>query len=263
MEGVERASRSAEVDAGLRMSDAETIGPPLANYLAMQIREGRYPVGSLLPPEHELGRVHGLSRYAVREAMSRLQEMGLVQKRRGLGTTVVAARPREDHLYRLSTIADLASYARGTDFLIQSREMVTSHPELESVFHADGGDHRWLRLAGIRHLASSREAISIDIAYLREDFSDVTALGRTLSANLFVLVENQFHIRMDRIEQEIIADLARPQDAAALGIRTGDAMLVVARRFFHQDEPLVLTMSRHPSQKFRYVSSFSVAAQGD
>ncbi len=248
------------IESGLKMSDSEVINPPLANYICTQIREGRYPLGSLLPPEHELARVHGLSRYAVREAMTRLQDIGMVDKRRGLGTRVVAVAPREDHLYRLSTVADLASYAHGTDFLIQTRELVDRHPELDDVFHVGDGQHRWVRLEGVRHLARSHETISIDIAYLREDYSDIPALGRTLSANLFVLVENQFAIRMDRIEQEVVADLARSRDAAALGCAVGDAMLIVARRFFHQDEPIVMTMSRHPSSKFRYVSTFNIGA---
>ena len=60
----------------------------LADDLAEDIIAGRYPVGSMLPSETELCERYDVSRYTVREAIRRIQSVGLVSTRQGLGTRV-------------------------------------------------------------------------------------------------------------------------------------------------------------------------------
>jgi DNA-binding FadR family transcriptional regulator len=57
------------------------------------IVSGRYPSGSLLPPEPVLCQSFDVSRSVVREAMKALEEKGLVRARQGHGTTIT---PPED-----------------------------------------------------------------------------------------------------------------------------------------------------------------------
>ncbi len=52
------------------------------------IVSGRYPSGSLLPPEPALCRSFDVSRSVVREALKALEEKGLVHARQGHGTTI-------------------------------------------------------------------------------------------------------------------------------------------------------------------------------
>jgi GntR family transcriptional regulator len=52
------------------------------------IHEGTFAPGSQLPPEIELMRLLGVSRTTLREALKRLEEQGLIVRRRGLGTYV-------------------------------------------------------------------------------------------------------------------------------------------------------------------------------
>ena len=67
----------------------------LANALAAElvgrIVTGEFPSGSALPPEPALCERFSVSRTVVREAVKMLQEKGLVQVRRGTGTTVTPA----------------------------------------------------------------------------------------------------------------------------------------------------------------------------
>jgi DNA-binding FadR family transcriptional regulator len=60
------------------------------NVLVDGIVSGRYPSGSLLPPEPELCRSFDVSRAVVREALKMLEEKGLARARQGHGTTVTA-----------------------------------------------------------------------------------------------------------------------------------------------------------------------------
>jgi DNA-binding FadR family transcriptional regulator len=56
--------------------------------IALAIVRGDYPQGNLLPSESELGRRCDVSRPLVREALSRLANLGLVETRHGIGSYV-------------------------------------------------------------------------------------------------------------------------------------------------------------------------------
>ena len=56
--------------------------------LAGELLRGRYPVGSRLPPERELAVQFGTSRSTLREAIRRLESLGLLKARRGSGLEV-------------------------------------------------------------------------------------------------------------------------------------------------------------------------------
>src|SRR5689334_7049885 len=62
----------------------------VVNVLVDGIVSGRYPSGSLLPPEPELCQSLDVSRSVVREAMKALEEKGLVHARQGHGTAVTS-----------------------------------------------------------------------------------------------------------------------------------------------------------------------------
>jgi DNA-binding FadR family transcriptional regulator len=60
----------------------------VVSVLADAIVSGRYPSGSLLPPEPALCQSFDVSRSVVREALKALEEKGLVHARQGHGTTI-------------------------------------------------------------------------------------------------------------------------------------------------------------------------------
>ena len=67
------------------------LASALAGELVERIVKGEYPSGTALPPEPALCERFSVSRTVVREAVKMLQEKGLVQVRRGSGTTVTPA----------------------------------------------------------------------------------------------------------------------------------------------------------------------------
>lgn len=73
--------------------DALAGRPPRLSVVLVQVLvegivSGRYPSGSLLPPEPMLCQSFDVSRSVVREALKALEEKGLVRARQGHGTTV-------------------------------------------------------------------------------------------------------------------------------------------------------------------------------
>lgn len=65
----------------------------LAQFLREQIKQGQWPVGGRLPTEQELSRAHGVGVNTVRRAVDALSQEGLLQRRQGSGTFVLALPP--------------------------------------------------------------------------------------------------------------------------------------------------------------------------
>jgi GntR family transcriptional repressor for pyruvate dehydrogenase complex len=75
-------SGTPSLKIGARLSEQ------LADALAMGIRDGQLPPGQRLPTEAALVARFGVSRTVVREALSRLRTLGLVESRQGSGAFV-------------------------------------------------------------------------------------------------------------------------------------------------------------------------------
>ncbi|WP_245888742.1 FadR/GntR family transcriptional regulator [Halomonas denitrificans] len=80
-----------------RVTREGSLSQAVVEQLERRIASGEAPVGSKLPTESELCEAFGVSRTVVREAITHLKSLGLVETRRGVGTTVLrseAAEPR-------------------------------------------------------------------------------------------------------------------------------------------------------------------------
>ncbi|MCL4744142.1 MAG: FadR family transcriptional regulator [Burkholderiaceae bacterium] len=66
----------------------QRLGDQVYDALAVQIAEGRYPVGSRLPSELDLAKQFGVSRPVLRQALARMRSEGLVVARQGAGNFV-------------------------------------------------------------------------------------------------------------------------------------------------------------------------------
>ena len=80
-------TRFLPVSSGARLSDQ------VAQQLAAEIHTGRLAPGARLPPEARLVEQFEVSRTVVREAVSRLKSLGLVDSKQGSGVFVSATRP--------------------------------------------------------------------------------------------------------------------------------------------------------------------------
>jgi GntR family transcriptional regulator, transcriptional repressor for pyruvate dehydrogenase complex len=85
-----------------------SLGDQVFDQLAAQILQGELAPGEVLPPERSLVELLGVNRQAVREALKRLEQAGLVDVLHGGGTTVTDWRRRAglDLLPRLLVAAD-------------------------------------------------------------------------------------------------------------------------------------------------------------
>lgn len=78
-------------DGPLRTARRSGLIEQVIDQLREQIEAGRWPVGARIPTEAELAATTGTSRNTVREAVQALVHAGLVERRQGSGTYVLAA----------------------------------------------------------------------------------------------------------------------------------------------------------------------------
>lgn len=78
-----------------RVARSESLAITVAGQLEAMILQSRIQVGSKLPTENSLCDLFGVSRTVIREAITQLKSLGLVETRRGVGTTVIRNQPAE------------------------------------------------------------------------------------------------------------------------------------------------------------------------
>ena len=76
----------------LQTESSSPLYHQLMQRITDDIEKGNYPVGSRIPPEHELEAAYRVSRVTVRRALAELTQEGLLERNQGKGTFVSVPR---------------------------------------------------------------------------------------------------------------------------------------------------------------------------
>jgi DNA-binding GntR family transcriptional regulator len=235
----------------------ETRYAYVARRLAEDIASGRHPVGSVLPKELELAEQFKVSRATVRAALSELQQVGLVSRKRNAGTRVEAARPAasDDNFHQsLNSIEDLVQYADETERQIQNIAPETADIELASRLGCRPGS-RWLRVSMLRVHGGkpTQPPICWTDIYLDESFSELRDILHHYKGLVGRLVEMRYGRPITDIRQSITAVGVPASLAEPLGCEPDTHALHIRRRYLDAaGVPLLVTLSTHPSGRFAY-----------
>ncbi len=238
---------------------SKTTHSDLARELAEGIASGRLAVGSLLPTEFELCEQHGLSRYAVRKALDELQEMGLISRRKNVGTRVEAARPAAGFTQSIATVEELAQFGARTVRVVQSTQAVVADLELAKELGCEGGT-RWQRISSLRMdgTAKARPICWTDL-YVDAAHSDITKLVRKSPEVLISsLIEARYGRAIARIRQEISPVCLTPELAEPLQAEVGSPALKIMRRYIDAaGDVFEISRSIHPASRFTFSMEMS------
>jgi GntR family transcriptional regulator len=222
----------------------------LADVLRAAIIEGTYPTGALLPTELDLCASHNVSRHTARDALRLLSDEGLIARKRGAGTIVIANSPQGPFSQNWGEIADILQYARDTRLIVE-----TYGPAQAADIAAMGLNvaDPWMSVTGLRKRISGRAALALTTICVRADLmpdreaidSWPQAIGEYLAAHNNIVAS--------RIEQEISAILLSRETAKHLGEHAGDPALRTLRRYYDGDgEAFLASISIHPGDRFAY-----------
>ena len=224
----------------------------IVEHFRSRIATGSIPVGERLPTESEIGEMFEASRYTVREALRRLQDVGLIERRQGSGSVVTSAREVKSFHSSLSSIPDLLQYAGETRLDILAADTIIAGEAESQLFGvAEGGV--WRKLHGLRHDARGG-LIAYSEILIAEAYAAVAEPGPGQKDTIFARIEAAYGIQIARVFQDMRASVADLNVANRLAIAPGQPVLVVRRTYLSEDDNIVeVSLNHHPSNRFSYV----------
>lgn len=249
--------------AAARHEDAEAAagGQPLYQRIAADLRqgiaEGRYPVGARLPTELELCEQFGISRFTARAAIRQLSTAGLVTRRQRVGTVVIALPGEARYRHDATSLPDLIQYAQDTELRIVYVGRIALSRAQAQDFGAEAGEE-WVLAVGLRHdqPASGRRTpppFCITRIFLNPMLQDIEARLRGRQTAIYALIEREYKITIQRVEQEIQGVVLGADDAASLQSPPGAPALRIVRRYYSDRGDLIEVADNvHPSDRFSY-----------
>lgn len=230
----------------------------LAERLSQAIREGVYPVGTLLPTEARLRARFKLSRHTVREAIRMLQEAGMVSRHQGLGTRVVRDRSAPRYVQTLVGVSDLWQYVKDTRRVtLAIRDIL---PEAARIELPGDREQPWRMLEGVRHAEKGGLPVSWTQVYVHANYGEVMDDMEDRAVPVYSLIEERYGVKARSLRQEISA-LSIPADIAALlEVAPGSPGLSIVRHYVSAaDEVFEATLSIHPGERYQYAMQLDLA----
>ena len=224
----------------------------LGDLLRAGIERGEYPVGSLLPTELELCERYSVSRHTARAALAQLNAAGLVQRRPGAGTRVIAQHEAMRYEHGIDTVDLLMQYGNTTRLKVLDRERATADATMAQRLEIAAGKD-YLRTTALRLEEPSREAIAytgmwtpVRAGVPVERMLDVATAARAIAGFLAPT-------RLSRVEQRFEAASFSTVEAKALGVKRSEPAMRVERRYRDgRGRLLMLAVSLHPPGRFAY-----------
>ncbi|ODR11165.1 GntR family transcriptional regulator [Mycolicibacillus koreensis] len=119
--------------------ERQRVDEQIAASIVDAVLDGTFPAGSVLPPERDLATHLGVNRTSLRQALARLQQMGLIETRHGSGN-VVADPATLTH----PVIVEGLMRRLGPDFLVEMLELRTAFGALIGRLAAERGQQPML-----------------------------------------------------------------------------------------------------------------------
>lgn len=252
MKQIDEATPRVTSAAVARGPDAGPRYLQVAHALRRAIADGRHPVGSRLPTELELCAMFGISRFTARESIRVLVASGLVTRRQRIGTMVIALPDKARYTHDAASVPDLHQYARDTELrLLYVARIPVDRDLARQLGTAVGAE--WVHAVGVRLSADESRPMGITRLYLNPVLDGIEAKLRRREGAVYALIEAEYGLEIDRVDQTIEGALLSADDAANLAAPPGAPALRIVRRYF--DGPgrlLELAENLHPADRFSY-----------
>jgi DNA-binding GntR family transcriptional regulator len=219
--------------------------------LETRVADGTYPIGALMPTEVELAAEFDTSRFTVREALRHLTENGYVERRQGVGTRVIAARPHVRYQQSFDSLAELFQVAIETYYLVTDPvDEVLSASLAAEVGGLEG--ETWIRIDGVRWSEPGGKPLCYTQSYVPERFRGLVARFADHQGPFFALLEEHSDDPIDKCVQEIRAMAMPPAFQRALGLAPHAWSLRLLRRYVTAGGVLIASFNWHPADQMTY-----------
>ncbi len=259
-------------------SDSDTSGPrylQIARELTAAISSGSYPVGARLPTELELCERFQISRFTAREAVRVLSAAGLVTRRQRVGTVVIALPGEARYTHSVASVGDLIQYAQDTELRLMLIDRIALTKDRAAEFGAQAGEE-WVYAMGLRREAAlnggdagkangsdagrtkggsvaAGRPICVTRLFLSPLLKGIESRLRDRRTAVYAVIEREFGVTIQRVEQELQSVALSTDDAANLGAKPGAPALRILRRYYDDHDRLMeVAENIHPGDRFIY-----------
>lgn len=204
--------------------------------------------GALLPKEVELANKLGISRSTIRQATNKLENEGLLKRKKGVGTRVAPKKRLStglDHWY--SFTQEMKERGISVRNLFVKAEFVPATEKIANFFMIEPG-RPVLKLSKLKGTGDD------PIVYFESYFHPRIGLTQDddFSQPLYTMLESKFGIKVIRSNENILAKLAGRM-AVLLDI-SPEAPVLFRERFVYDpgDRPIEYNIGYYRSDKFTY-----------
>jgi len=235
---------------------SEPIYRRMYNDLAAGIRAGRYAIGAALPTERELCVSFGVSRHTAREALRHLEERGLISRRQGSGSTVLARTPPVRYEQNIQSIDDLVQQGNASRLEVLSAEEVTGDTGEFAGQIVRMARVPCVRLRAIRRLRDDGRPLAVvEIHAAARGAARARRLLDVSSAakEIVTMVDPR---KLERVEQAFRAVALDAWTAQLLGVESGAPAFETTRHYYDAAGRLfVIAHSLHQGRLFTYTTT--------
>ena len=228
----------------------------MSNELTKRIGAGKYRVGHYLPSEKQLASEFGVSRPTVRRALDYIESLGLISRRRGDGTKVLAEKPFTDYRYTTRPVDDLL-YGRGAERIVTAQKDTVCDDVLAARLGAAPGS-RWVRISQHRNDLDSGKMLVWGDVYIDQQFKGIA--GRIADYEGFIcdLIEGEFGISVSEIQQTIRPVIIPDTICAEMKVPNQSLGLEMTRRYLnHLKQPVEVSINIFPEDRSVYSITLS------
>ncbi|MEC4722820.1 GntR family transcriptional regulator [Noviherbaspirillum sp. CPCC 100848] len=223
--------------------------------LIKEITTGLYPIGSSLPGELELAEIYGVSRGTIRTALARIEELGMVSRKKRAGTRVEAVAPRSsDYRSQLSTINELVQYGKDTERTVHAAREIVMDLALAEKTGCQPGT-RWLDISTSRKNPEHPDRLLSwsNIYVPAADGELIKSRLKSTDDLVYDLVAQTTGRVVKEVRQSIRAVGVPKELAPLLGTSPEAHALEFVRQYIDQSDSMFeVAVSIHPADRFTY-----------
>lgn len=204
-----------------------------------------------MPTEIEICAEFLASRTTVREALRGLVALGLVVRRQGSGSMVIAPAPRAAFVQTIGSLSELFQFTLTTHFAVHSMRLTEPPPPVAQRLGAPPGS-RFLRVWGLRREHAQGEPICWTESWIPERLAWLRPELPGCVGPFYALIEQRSGERILEAVQEIAAEPMLAPIARRLARPPGAPALQLLRRYLGADGLLIGSFNWHPADSFIY-----------
>lgn len=228
-----------------------TLYEKVARSIMDQIEDGSLAVGDGLPPEAEYAAQLGISRTTLRLAFDKLENQGVLERRKRIGTKIISAKPKRPYSMATTDLNELLNLGRDTRLVLSGTRTVRTEdvPELDGLTSETG---HWLEVTGVRFMTGEADPFSVNRVYVPARFAAIEPALKDVETSIFEAIETIFDVKVGRIHQSVTARPCPATEARLLGLSLHDATLQIqAQLFTEQDALLEVSVATYHPERFQ------------